>query len=253
MPKLLTTLLATVWLFTLQANADTTQSPAISQITVASEEWQNATHKDGTGLYWDIFRYVYEPIGIKVKFISAPYEKAVGYVKRGQADAWPASYENEKPFALYPHWNFDSETVTVMYCTDHQTKFDDINSLTNKEVAWIEGYDYHLYIDVPMNITEANNRKSILRMLKKGRVDFFLDAEIDMGFAKQEHYPEDSALVIQDIMKLKLYPAFANTPKGRALMELWDQRMQKIYNTTKMKGLFKQWGFEYPFAESENQ
>jgi polar amino acid transport system substrate-binding protein len=40
-----------------------------TEIILASEEWANATNRDGTGLYWDIFRAVYEPVGIKTRFI----------------------------------------------------------------------------------------------------------------------------------------------------------------------------------------
>ncbi len=48
-----------------------------SEIIMASEEWTNATNRDGTGLYWDIFRAVYEPVGIKTKFIIQSYMESV--------------------------------------------------------------------------------------------------------------------------------------------------------------------------------
>ncbi|WP_390618325.1 substrate-binding periplasmic protein [Maricurvus nonylphenolicus] len=231
-------------LFSVHAKAE-----KLDEILLASEEWQRATLSDGTGLYWDIFRYVYEPAGIKVKTLTFPYETAVSYVQRGRADAWLASYLNEREFALYPQWHFDAEVVSVMYNKDNHTTFEGIESLTNKQVAWITGYAYHLYIDVPMQIHELNNRKSILRMLKRGRIDYFLDAEIDIGLAKKEFYPGDKSLIIKDLIKLKLYPAFADTAKGQKFKSIWDQRMPKIYKTKKMKQLFKQWEFDYPFDD----
>ena len=39
------------------------------EIIFASEERSNATNRDGTGLYWDIFRAVYSSMGIKTKII----------------------------------------------------------------------------------------------------------------------------------------------------------------------------------------
>ena len=60
---------------------------APAEIILASEEWANATNKDGTGLYWDIFRAVYEPVGIKTKFIIRSYKGSVSLVKKNQADA----------------------------------------------------------------------------------------------------------------------------------------------------------------------
>ena len=58
-----------------------------TEIILASEEWANATNRDGTGLYWDIFRAVYEPVGIKTKFIIRSYKGSVSLVKKNQADA----------------------------------------------------------------------------------------------------------------------------------------------------------------------
>lgn len=221
----------------------------LKQIRLASEEWERATYSDGTGLYWDIFRYVYEPVGIKVNITIVPYEKAIHYVQRGRADAWPASYLNEKAFALYPIWNFDAEVVSAMYNRNNITEFNGVESLTNARVAWIKGYDFDRYLDVPLIKHELDNRQSILRMLKRGRIDFYLDAKIDINLAKEKFYPNDSALVVWDLVKLKLYPAFSNTLKGRALKVIWDERMAEIHKTDKMKALFKQWEFDYPFDD----
>jgi len=40
---------------------------ALDTIRVSSEQWDHATHRDGSGLYWDIIRAVYEPAGIEVR------------------------------------------------------------------------------------------------------------------------------------------------------------------------------------------
>ena len=98
------------------------------EIILASEEWERATHSDGTGAYWDIFRYVYEQIGIKVNILTVPYEASVHYVQRGRADAWVASYKNERHFALYPTWNFDTEIVSVMFNKDSHTAFEGVTT-----------------------------------------------------------------------------------------------------------------------------
>ena len=55
-----------------------------SEIIMASEEWTNATNRDGTGLYWDIFRAVYEPVGIKTKFVIQSFDGSVNLVKKKQ-------------------------------------------------------------------------------------------------------------------------------------------------------------------------
>ena len=57
------------------------------EIIFASEERSNATNRDGTGLYWDIFRAVYGSMGIKTKIIIQSYNGSVSLVKQHKADA----------------------------------------------------------------------------------------------------------------------------------------------------------------------
>jgi len=95
-----------------------------------------------------------------------------------------------------------------------------------------------------------DNRKNILKMPKRGRIEYFLDADTELALAKEKFFPGDNSLVIRDLINLKLYPAFSNTPKGHALREIWDQRVPKIHQTTKMKNLFEQREINYPFGNS---
>ena len=60
---------------------------SLGEIILASEERSNATNKDGTGLYWDIFRAVFGSVGIKTKMIIRSYDGSVSLVKQQKADA----------------------------------------------------------------------------------------------------------------------------------------------------------------------
>jgi hypothetical protein len=45
-------------------------------IFIVTPEWDGQTNKDGTGLFFDIVRSVYEPEGIKMKFEIVPWKRA---------------------------------------------------------------------------------------------------------------------------------------------------------------------------------
>lgn len=81
------------------------------QVRLVSEEWLDYTNADGSGLAWDVLRKVFEPAGVKVKVLSAPYSRSVGLVKRGEADAWVGSYKEENDDNLYPRWHFDMDHI----------------------------------------------------------------------------------------------------------------------------------------------
>ena len=39
----------------------------ITFVHLVSEEWTGGTNKDGTGLYWELARAVYEPLNIRLQ------------------------------------------------------------------------------------------------------------------------------------------------------------------------------------------
>ena len=87
----------------------------ITTIHFASEEWEGFTNADGTGLYWDIFRMIYEPVGISVQFEIVPYIRATKMVQDQQADAAVAVYFDEFDQALFPIRHFDYDVVSALF------------------------------------------------------------------------------------------------------------------------------------------
>ncbi|NIB40340.1 transporter substrate-binding domain-containing protein [Pseudomaricurvus alkylphenolicus] len=219
----------------------------INSINLVSEAWKDATRSDGTGLYWELFRLVYEPVGIRVNTQILPYDASVHHVQRGRSDAWLGSYMNEQRFAIYPEHHFDFDVVSAMFLESRLEGFDGLSSLANKKVAWIKGYTYDRYIDVPIRKVELRTRKSMLRMLHRGRIDFFLDDQFDMTATLAENREEAVGLVSRELLQLKLYPAFGSNARGRALRKLWDERMAEIKGGKSVRQLYQRWGFEYPF------
>lgn len=66
------------------------------EIIVATESWEDATNRDGTGLYWDIVEAVYTPLGYTIDKKHTSYSKARDLVMANQADMWLAAYKDEK-------------------------------------------------------------------------------------------------------------------------------------------------------------
>ena len=66
------------------AQAD--DAPVPGKVMLASEEWNDYTNKDGSGLAWDVLRQVFEPVGITLQTRSEPYTRSVGLAQRGGVD-----------------------------------------------------------------------------------------------------------------------------------------------------------------------
>lgn len=218
------------------------------QVRLASERWEDYTNADGTGIAWDILRKVFEPAGVKVEVLSVPYSRAIGLVKRGEADAWVGSYHEESTDNLYPRWNFDTDHIYALSLTSKPVP--ELEKLSQFKLSWVRGYDYQDYLPSVGEYREVQRREGILPMLERGRVDFYIDAQTEVEYVlNQAAAGERRRFRSTHIAELPLYLAFGKTEKGRALMELFDQRMEKLVASGELREIFKHWKQPYPFDE----
>ncbi|MBN1981644.1 MAG: transposase zinc-binding domain-containing protein, partial [Chitinivibrionales bacterium] len=67
----------------------------ITEVTIASESWQDVTNKDGSSLFFDVFRMVYDNFD---KFIPIPMQKNELYeLKRVYPEKFEKSYGFWRP------------------------------------------------------------------------------------------------------------------------------------------------------------
>lgn len=213
---------------------------AQQEIIVASEEWEECTNADGTGLYWEILELVYPNYEVKHKLV--PYSRSVNLVKNKEADLFVASYYEETDGVLYPEKDmyFDADVVVAVY--KKGSSLDGANSLDGKDVGWIRGYAYNDYFDVQMNEQLVNKRKQAINMLKNDRIDYFLDAKVEVENMDKSLL---EGLEYKPVKNLYLYYAFADNEKGKELLNIFETNMEKAVKSGKIKQLFEKWEFDY--------
>ncbi|MHC6223770.1 substrate-binding periplasmic protein [Pseudomonas sp. X10] len=220
-----------------------------SRIHLVSEEWLDYTNADGTGLAWDVLRKVFEPAGVEVRIQTVPYSRAIGLVKRGDADAWVGSYKEENADNLYPRWHFDMDHIYALGLASQPVPT--LATLNHYRLAWVRGYDFHNYLPGIEHYREIQRREGILPMLEHNRVDFYVDAltEIDyvLGLSQQPELYRRT-----HIAELPLYLAFARNEAGEALRALFDQRMEKLARSGELKPIFDHWKQPYPFGKGSS-
>ncbi|AQT96688.1 substrate-binding periplasmic protein [Pseudomonas azotoformans] len=214
------------------------------KIMLASEEWNDYTNKDGTGLAWDVMRQVFEPAGIKVQIRSVPYTRSVGLAQRGEVDGWVGSYRDEAEGVLYPHWNFDSDHIYALGLAS--TPAPTVATLGNYRLAWVRGYKYEEYLPNVHRFNQIERRDGILPMLEHARADFYIDALTEARYVLSQA-DEPSKFALTPIAELPLYIGFADNERGRGLMAVFDQRMAALVKSGELKPIFERWKQPYPF------
>ncbi|MDO7904064.1 substrate-binding periplasmic protein [Pseudomonas sp. K1(2024)] len=215
------------------------------QVRLVSEEWIDYTNADGSGVAWDVLRKVFEPVGVTVQTESAPYSRAIGLVKRGEADAWVGSYKQEDTDNLYPRWHFDMDHIYALSLVDKPVP--EVATIGRARLAWVRGYDFQKYLPDVNNFREIQRREGILPMLEHDRVDYYIDAQTEVDYVL-EHADQPSRFRRSHLTELPLYLAFTDSERGRALRELFDQRMETLVRSGELKPIFQRWKQPYPFS-----
>jgi len=222
---------------------DALAGSAPAEIILASEEWANATNKDGTGLYWDIFRAVYEPVGIKTKFIIRSYKGSVSLVKRNQADALVGIHPVKIQGALSSQYPFVKDYLLVLFKKNKFSQWNGQDTLKNKKIGWIKGFSYDEYLEVPVFKREFTKREDILRRLDKDQVDFFMDTRNDVESVLNKGIIDVTRYTVETVLELERYLVFANNKKGKELKKIFDYRFPHLVKSGEIEKLFAKWNW----------
>lgn len=243
-------LLALLWVLggTTAWAASPTAQP--THMRVVSEEWIDYTNKDGTGLAWDILRKVFEPAGVTLQIRSEPYTRAIGLVQKAEAEAWVGSYDREVDNNLYPRWHFDIDHIYALSLTSKPVP--QLETLGQYRLTWVRGYEFQRYLPNIKRFYEVQRRSSILSMLQHGRADYYIDAHTEVEYVLSLSQ-KPSEYRRTHLIELPLYLAFADTPQGRALLVLFDQRMDSLVPSGELREIFERWQQPYPFDGEQKQ
>ncbi|MEI8611619.1 substrate-binding periplasmic protein [Enterovibrio norvegicus] len=245
-----------VFLFFLSATGLYAEDRKNEEIIIVSESWADATEKDGTGLYWDIMRQIYEPLGYNVINFTTNYSRSVYLVQTQKMDIFLGSYIDEQEDILYPRWHFDAEHVAAAYKPSVIKDWQGQESLQGRTVGWVKGYGYDEYlVRTNFAIQEVKNRRQGLSLVDSERIDMLIDAYSEIEEAFQENNKVDRRdFAVSVLTNLKLYPGFSDSERGKALRDIYDQRFELLLYNGQIAALFKQYEWEFfPFEVNSDK
>jgi polar amino acid transport system substrate-binding protein len=145
------------------------------------------------------------------------------------------------------------DIVQAIFPKGKHKDFKGQRSLEGKKVAWMREFKLDKYFKVKTKFREVNNRQSGFNLLNAGKIDFWIDPAVLLEpdwknlTVKKEDYEA------HDVLYLPMCMAFANTPKGKKLAELWDSRMVVLNKSGEMKKIYKKHDWpSYPMDKDGN-
>jgi polar amino acid transport system substrate-binding protein len=223
----------------------------LKTIEVASDEWADCTLKDGSGLYFDVMRMVFDASKLSIKIV--PFARSVQMLETGKTDVCVGVYQGDVSKGIYPKYPLDFDDLTVMMLNAKTSGYAGEASLKDKKVAWIIDYAYDKYLNVPIKLTEVSDTASGIKMLQSGRVDYYIETKSTIGPALKTLGIAEKDFHLDTVKWVKLYLAFSKNEKGQALQALWDKRMPVLFKSGQLKKAFDKWGFQESYEKLKKE
>ncbi|CAM3103973.1 substrate-binding periplasmic protein [Vibrio neptunius] len=224
----------------------------IQEIELVCDEWPSYTNSDGTGVYWDIVKRVYEPLGIKVNTQTVPWKRAQLSVSSKQKDAYVGDYfdaSKDKKDYLYPKEHLSiEESVVVVFKNDYNSEWQSRGTamLSDKRVAWIRGYGFENNVlkGIDIQLKEVKGIDQAILMLSSDRVDAVVDYQSNIVKALSSDIDNYTLLVLEEGQKL--FVVFSNTPKSAYLVDMFDKKIKEMREKGEIDAIYAKYGIAPP-------
>lgn len=239
------------WFFVVLALSLISAAPAAGAgvIDIVTPGWEGQTNEDGTGLFFEMLRAVYEPAGVEVRYRFAPWKRAQQAVRAGKADAMLCVWrvDAEEQGLLIPRFPMYVEYTAAVRKAGTLPDWKGAESLNGKRAVWLKGYDFQtldFFADTRFaGWDEVEEFEDAWRLLNHGRADVYIDALLDIReFADGHSLDLAKDYRVEILWGENAYPAFHPSDKSRRLMRIFDDRIRQLFAGGQLRALFEKWG-----------
>jgi len=234
--------------------------PAMKTLKLVNPVWEGYVNADGSGLYVDLLKLIYEPLNYQISVTIAPFKRGAQWLEEQNAhiDVMIGVYNHCKLrqlgltyAALTPYYPVANERTVVIYKKSNIAQWHGVASLKNKRVVAIRGYNYDQLLPVTMNYIEVNVHAQAWGMLSRDRTDFYMDELGGIEKYLSDHSANKSDYQVQTIGNEYSFLGFAKNARGQQLAELYDQRMMSLTQTGKIEALYQRHDLPNPITDAQ--
>ncbi len=227
----------------------------INTIHIATPAWANQTHANGTGIFFEIVKAVYEPAGIKMEWTITTWNRAERMIKSGKADARLAVARTSED-QLMPRYPLYVDYTAVVF-TKGALDWQGLQSLDGKRAVWPRGYDFHLqkpFQGIELEWSDIRSPNQAWEMLERGDTDVYIDALIDVTPYIEHHGIDMDAYQLEVPYGQNCFLEFGtDTERSRKLMEIYDSRVPELLESGELQKIFDKWGVKFESFEPRTE
>ncbi len=219
------------------------QRQHIKSMTVVAPEWKGYTNKDGSGLYWDIFRAIYEKEGIKVKTKIVPWNRAMKMVSKYRTyNAIVGEYRKTTEEVIFPIFPIDVKYRLALSKYKDGFQWNGLKSLKGKTIGWVK--DLNVIVDSKRDfeLNEFANIEQGIRLLNSGKIDFLIAEWEQISAAMKKHKMSDEDYTSNKMPQgADVYAAFSIDNLSRELIVVYNERIPELVESGELAEIYKRW------------
>lgn len=220
----------------------------IKTIRIATPAWEKQTNEDGTGLFFDIIRRIYEPEGIKMAFEIVPWKRAENMVALNHADAMLCVAEQNIGDQLSSRYPIYADSVVAIFKKEKAAKWNGQKSLEKMKAIWLRGYDMHKNPgmgELKLNFDEIDSHDQAWKMLKNNRAEVYIETLVDVWEPAKRNGIDMNNYQAETLWTENYYVAFSKSDKSKELIEIYDKKIPEMLQSGELKKLFEKWEYEF--------
>lgn len=215
---------------------------SVKEIHFVGSEIEDYANRDGSGLYFEEFKAVFEPHGIKLNIDIVPPKRATAMVNNNKADCMWDIFANEEKNLLYPRWPNDSDDISAIYLKSKGIDWQGVDTLAKHSLVQIRGYKLESQFKETLGkMTEVSGEEQAIQMVTSGRVDIYIDSSFSINNVLEELKLDPANYEIQYVKNNYLYFVCANNEKSKEIARIWDAEFPKLMKSGKIKAMFEKW------------
>lgn len=221
----------------------------LSPVNIVAPELENKTNTDGSGLFWELAKLIYEPAGLRVEIETTPRHVATKkVVYHGFADILLGSYQYRgDTLYQYPSAGLDSASFGVAYNASRRNPPRSVDTLNSGKIAVQQNQE--LSNIAPGAKVEAYYRTSTsgVDMLLKNQVDYIIDDYQEL--VKQRTLQGNAGQLIgirQFNAPTEYWAAFPQGQRPQTLMAIWNLRLVDLLVSGELDELYAKYDRPFP-------
>ena len=215
----------------------------IKTVTIVAPVWEGYTNGDGTGVYWDILRAIYEPLNIKVNTKNVPWNRAMKMVSKYRTfNAIVGEYRDTQENVLFPDYPIDVEFMSVITKKGAVEPFKGLTSFTGKRVGWIKDYDVITEEKRDFELKEFRDLEQGLEMLNAGELDYVMDDWDEIAAIMAKYSLTTQEYSVDELREGKdIYAAFSDDNLSKELIAIYNERIPVLVKSGELAAIYKKW------------